>query len=380
VTVLVGCGSHGHGLSLSVSPASALLDTPFRLRVAGLRRSEAVTITVVGTSHLGKVWRVVLAARADARGDVDLRNQYLIARLRPVQKPARSDYLPWKQNLTVTARATNLTATAHARSILQPASVSISDERPNKVGFYGEWLTPRGARHHTVILLLGGSEGGEPLGAAAYMLAAHGYPVLALAYFREPGLPKNLLRIPLEYFQRALEWMRDQPEVDPQRIVTFGVSRGGELSLILASTFPDLVHGAVEYVGSNVVIVSPVELRQPAWTYRGKGLPPALTIPVERISGPVFAVGGGADALSSGFYIKYLRQELKGHDRRDVTLLYPHAGHLVGMAVPNQPELTTTIDSIYGRLYLGGSPQADESAREDSWPRLLRFLAELNHE
>jgi dienelactone hydrolase len=77
------------------------------------------------------------------------------------------------------------------------------------------------------------------------MLAARGYPVLALAYFREDGLPRELVRIPLEYFRRALLWMRTRPEVDPARVVTLGISRGGELSLILASTFPDLVSGAI---------------------------------------------------------------------------------------------------------------------------------------
>jgi dienelactone hydrolase len=376
--VVSGCGGGRHGPSLSVTPASALLDTPFRLRVTGLDKRERVTITALGRSHLGKVWRVELTARADTRGNVDLRNQYLLARLRPIRKPAANDYLPWTQSLTINAHAGGLNASVHARRIIQPASVSITDERPSRVGFYGEWLTPRGARRHTAILFLGGSEGGEPLYAAAYMLAAHGYPVLALAYFREPGLPKALLRIPLEYVQRALEWMRRRPEVDPQRIVTFGGSRGGELSLILASTFPDLVHGAVAYVGADVAIISPVDEHQPAWTYHGK--PVLGPIPLDRIAGPVFAVGGGSDALwPSGLYARDIEQVLQGHDRRDVTLVYPHAGHAVGLAVPNVPELTTVIDSIYRQKEeLGGSPQADEAAREDSWPRLLRFLAELS--
>lgn len=32
------------------------------------------------------------------------------------------------------------------------------------------------------------------------------------------------------------------------------------------------------------------------------------------------------------------------------------------------------VQSRYGLLNLGGSPQADEAALEDSWPKLLRFL------
>src|ERR671936_1469150 len=88
---------------------------------------------------------------------------------------------------------------------------------------------------------------------ASLTLAGHGYPVLQLAYFREPGLPQSLTRIPLEYFERALGWLSRQPEVDPRRIVTWGWSRGGEASLLVAATFPELVHAAVAYVPSAYV-------------------------------------------------------------------------------------------------------------------------------
>jgi dienelactone hydrolase len=383
LTVLAaGCGGHRNGLRLSVTPASALVESPFTVRVTGAAASEPVTIAVFGRSRLNKVWRATLTARADVHGQVELRNRYLLALLRPLRPPAADDYLPWKQDLRIVVRSGNASGTVEAHRILQPPSVSVTDERPAEVGFYGEWLVPRGARRHTAILRLGGSEGGTPAGGSAYMLAAHGYPVLALAYFREPGLPQQLERIPLEYFRRALEWMRKQPEVDPQRIVTFGVSRGGELSLLLASTFPDLVHGAIEYVGANVVLgaiaVGQPRWRtagQPAWTYHGKRLP--LSIPVDRIDGPVFAVGGGADQLSSGQYIPLIRHDRGGHNRHDVFLLYPHAGHGVGAAVPNQPDLSETVETFYGKLNFGGTPQADEAAREDSWPRLLRFLASI---
>jgi dienelactone hydrolase len=121
---------------------------------------------------------------------------------------------------------------------------------------------------------------------------------------------------------------------------------------------------------------SPVNGNVAAWTYRGKPL--LAPIALNRIRGPVFAAGGGGDALTpSGSYVEEMERELRGHDRRDVMLVYPHAGHALGAIVPNQ-STPTTVDSIYGPLVLGGSPQADEAAREDSWPRLLRFLAKLS--
>jgi hypothetical protein len=48
------------------------------------------------------------------------------------------------------------------------------------------------------VLLLGGSEGGMHEGDAA-LLAAHGFAVLALAYYGLPGVPATLRDIPLEY-------------------------------------------------------------------------------------------------------------------------------------------------------------------------------------
>jgi dienelactone hydrolase len=374
--IAVGCGSHRDALGLTVTPSSALADAPLSVRVTGLEGGERVTIAVLGKSHLGKPWRTVLKRLANSRGQVDLLNQYLVARLRPEQKPSGDDYFPYAQSLTIVARSRAGSATAHAERILMPSSVTVTDERPSRVGFYGEWFTPRGTRKHTAVLLLGGSEGGLPK-SPPHTLAAHGYPVLALAYFREPGLPKNLKNIPLEYFRRALIWMRGQPEVDPQHIITFGISRGGELSLILSSTFRNLVHGAVDYVGADVAMGS-LPLSQPAWTYHGRPVP--IIVPLARIAGPVFAVGGGDDPLTSSATIEDIQRQLRGHDRRDRILIYPHAGHLVGQAVPNVPELSTTVKVYYGKMYLGGSPQADEAAREDSWPRLLHFLAELNQE
>jgi hypothetical protein len=102
-------------------------------------------------------------------------------------------------------------------------------------------------------------------------------------------------------------------------------------------------------------------------------------IPLGRIAGPVFAVGAGDDELwTSDVYVGNIRFARRGRDPRDVELIYPRAGHHVGIVLPNQPELTTTVQSPrYGLLELGGTPQADEAAREDSWPKLLRFLARI---
>jgi hypothetical protein len=110
VVLASGCGGHRDRLRLSVTPTSALADVPLTVRVTGLRASGRVTISVLGSSHLDKPWRTVLTARADASGLVELRRAYLVARLRPVQKPSADDYLPWAQDLTIVASTASGTA------------------------------------------------------------------------------------------------------------------------------------------------------------------------------------------------------------------------------------------------------------------------------
>jgi dienelactone hydrolase len=203
-----------------------------------------------------------------------------------------------------------------------------------------------------------------------------------------------LYDIRLEYFERALRWLANRQEVDPARLVTFGASRGGEASLLIASMFPQLVHAAVGYVPSATINPSTAVGGAPAWTYHGKPVygdraTPTGTnygsIRVERINGPVFVVGGDDDGLwPSGLAVRTIKSRMLAHRRRKITALdYPKAGHAIGFALPIQVKVSPVNygvqSSRQGPEFFGGSPRADEAAREDSWPKLLRFLTRVGH-
>jgi dienelactone hydrolase len=373
---VAGCGGHRH-VAISATPTIATYDVPVDLHVTGLPANRTVTLELRGRNAAGPLWTGARTARTDAHGTLALPDLY----------PPTWMHHPGRAKL---ASPTSLTvAVAGARVTVHRDALPQADLRPSpeplaETGFFGSWHAPPGSRHHTAILLFGGSEGGMFGEQTADVLAAHGYPVLDLAYFAEPGLPQDLANIRLEYFERALRWLARQPQVDPRRIVTFGVSRGGELSLLLASTFPKLVHGAVGYVPASQVHGSlGGNGTAPAWTYRGKPIWGGTPIPVERIAGPVFVVGGGSDALwSSSSYVQQIAQRLHAHGRHDVTaLVYPGAGHLVGEAVPRlvipPAQGYGQVTTRYGPLFLGGAPRADELAREDSWPKLLAYLRRI---
>src|SRR5207247_1811437 len=113
-------------------------------------------------------------------------------------------------------------------------------------GLVGRFYAASDASGRTGVLMLGGSGGGYPDEAAARDLARAGYPVLALAYFRDYGgdpaeLEQRQLRnVPLEYIFEALDWLQARPEVRAHRIVLMGESRGAALrpssSLALTDT------------------------------------------------------------------------------------------------------------------------------------------------
>jgi dienelactone hydrolase len=247
------------------------------------------------------------------------------------------------------------------------------------------------------VLLLGGSGGGLSDPATAALLASRGYPVLQLAYFGLPGLPAELKRIPLEYLERALRWLAARPEVDPERVIVVGSSRGAELGLLLGARFTSLVHGVAAYAPSSVVnpgFPSGLTDCPPAWTYEGTPIPhvtcdeyleprptrpPESVIPVERIRGPILLVAGGDDTLwPSAGYTAAIVDRLRANDRSDFgTVVYRRAGHGAGATIPYLPLPTTYCTPSGSCSNLGGDTTADARARTTAWFRLREILARL---
>ncbi|MBM4329855.1 MAG: hypothetical protein FJ117_01300 [Deltaproteobacteria bacterium] len=79
-------------------------------------------------------------------------------------------------------------------------------------GFIADFYYTVGAPKKLGVLVIGGSEGGKPE-YLARPIAARGFPVLALAYFKVPGTPEYLDMIPLEYFDKPIEWLMNHEQV-----------------------------------------------------------------------------------------------------------------------------------------------------------------------
>src|SRR5206468_3420673 len=102
----------------------------------------------------------------------------------------------------------------------------------------------------------------------------------------------------LEYFATAGRLLAAQPGVDPSHGLALGYSRGSEAALQVAQYFPDVFHGAVLYAPNSVAWPSFPDRHGDAWTLDGKPVPLA-PIPVDHVSGPVYAFAGAQDHVWS---------------------------------------------------------------------------------
>ena len=377
---VAGCGSHAQGarhVSLAVS-SSGLADAPLAIDVRGLRAHQRADLHARWIAFGGHPWTSSIPLRASASGTVRLRGldaARVLWAMSPVGPAFENQFFyppasgPTGPAISLTASGKIVARATLPRRITQP-SVRVTKLTRARDGIVGVLFTPRVRTRRPAAVVFGGSEGGNWMIDVAGMLAAHGYPALALAYFGVPGLPKQLVDIPLEYFERAVRVLGRTPHVDPARISVVGHSRGGELALLLASTFPHLIHGAIGLVPSDSVYPAPAaNLR--AWTLHGRPLP-LKEIPVEHIDGPVLTAGAGDDRVwASSESVRQIEHRLvaRHFGFPHQGLVYEHAGHLIGDPLPYQP--TTGPASGFG-----GTPRADAAADADLWPRILSFFAD----
>ena len=200
-------------------------------------------------------------------------------------------------------------------------------------------------------------------------------------------MPDELVEIPLEYFQTAIEWLQAQEQVDPGRLAVIGNFRGGELALLFGSRVP-VIKAVVSYAGSGVLHSgygsSSATLRTSAWSWQGEPLPfyddhGSLTdylIPVAEINGPVLLISGNDQMWPSGLYTALAYKRLKDHEHPCFYkhLRYSGAGHR--FRFPYRPTTEIDIqDPVSGETFsIGGTPEVNAAAAADAWWWVLHFL------
>jgi len=104
------------------------------------------------------------------------------------------------------------------------------------VNFDANFFTSKSEGKYGVIVLTG--SGGGKADDTARLIADMGYDVLSLSYFDRSGsalVPETLEMIPLEYFDAPKKWLMARNNTRNDGVVIYGLSKGAELALVLAS-------------------------------------------------------------------------------------------------------------------------------------------------
>jgi dienelactone hydrolase len=392
-----------------VNPRRAPLDTALDIRVVDLPPDQLVTLCAsTGDQASSAVFR------ADDRGVVDL------TRHAPLSGSySRIDPMGLFWSMTPTGgepgeTVVEVEGVGKVRLELLSRPDGLRRTEVGENGLVGVLYEPDDGGTHPGVLVLGGSEGGLHEDDAA-LLAGHGFAALALAYFGAPGLPDDLVEIPLEYVGTALEWLGGRAG----KLGVVGGSRGGELALLVGTAFPQ-VEAVVSVVGSGVVtqcigpgprLLGKLEHEAASWTFQGRplpylpysvpqemrmhvvngepvslrpafdrsdGVPEDCEIPVERINGGVLLLSSGQDASWPCVELSEVAERrLIGHHHpfRYEHVVYAEAGHLIA-GPPHRPATELVVPGPGVTFSMGGTPAATAAARADAWRRTVEFLSD----
>jgi len=149
-------------------------------------------------------------------------------------------------------------------------------------GLVADLFTDASVQPRKTIIMLGGSEGGKSwsrIKRPIEVLVQRGYSVLSLAYFRSQGLPRSLEEIPLEYFEKAFDWLSTRTGIVPNEYAILGGSKGAEVALLLGSKYPQ-VKAVIAFSPSCVVWQGIPANRfeigkevKSSWSCKGKSVP-----------------------------------------------------------------------------------------------------------
>lgn len=315
-----GADSSRGGPRIIVDQPAALYDRAVAIGVEGLVPGNPMTLTA--TFHIpGSVpWRSSATFTADGDGRVDLTRQAPVTgRYRGVapmglfwsaspvrgETPAAPDGIMGPRTVRLEVESAGLSR-ADVTLERRWAGPGVSRHVVNEGGVIGTLFLPAAAGRHPAVIVLGGSDGISEHRSA--LLASHGYAALSLAYFRGQGLPPSLVNIPLEYFENAVQWMRAQIWLRDHVLAVWGVSRSGELALLIGSTIPE-INAVVAYVPSGVLHggFGPDDASRDglcaAWSYRGRPLP---YLPENNAADDPASVDYGASAVAEA--ARYLAQ------------------------------------------------------------------------
>ncbi|KAL6600888.1 acyl-CoA thioester hydrolase C terminal-domain-containing protein [Neocallimastix sp. 'constans'] len=146
-------------------------------------------------------------------------------------------------------------------------------------GFHGELCESKEEQNQNpnkIIIICSGSDGDfESSKKCSKYLSEQGINTLALGYFNIPDGPKNLNKVPIEFIEKAANYLKS---IGYEKIGLWGISMGSIYVLLSACYFPDLI-SLVIAASPCYFVVQAMDSKKDilfdasAYSYKGKDIP-----------------------------------------------------------------------------------------------------------
>jgi esterase/lipase len=260
----------------------------------------------------------------------------------------------------------------------------------------GFHLKKKGIECKGSVITFGGSEG-SPYYSMAKVIANNGYEIFALYFFGQDNQPKQLSRIPIEFFNYVVLYIKKHfSSLHPLSIV--GASKGAELSLLLAENYSEI---------DNLILIAPstyrfqgldIINRSSSWTYNNEDLPyisfkdvsmlekiklhfeytfmlpvklklyydsaientsniEEARIKAEKFKGNMLILLGEDDGMWNSYNMAFKIKEAKSNNTEIV--VYQNVGHAFGE------------DRVSGKYFMGGQSDLNKIALTKSYEKIL---------
>ena len=272
-------------------------------------------------------------------------------------------------------------------------------------GFEGELFAGDG-RKDIVMIVMSGSNGGMKLTRnEASFYHENGIPALALALFGTKQTGKFLDRVPVEYVENAIQWLKEQGY---RKIGIDGMSKGSEMALLSASMFSELscVIARVPSYFVSEGLSGKGKSKGPSgsscWSYKGKGIPyapynkrsfdilkmfmeekelhiirfnrdknvtPETIIPVEKIKAPILLLSSRNDEVWPSYESSlYIEDRLKKNEfeYKVKHVAYDHMSHAMITKLPKGIKLVFKSERQH--------PKECEAERDEMKKELLDWV------
>ncbi|CAN9502784.1 unnamed protein product [Ophioblennius macclurei] len=394
--------------------ARCMFDDPIQIKVAGLRSKQVVTLRARSIDQKKVVFSSAATYQADERGEIDLnkdpslKGNYIgvepmgllrsmvpdVMHRRLVMTNARQPYVVTFSVLEegggkVLAEATN------ERLLMKEGVTRVPVKEGN---IKGVLFIPPGRGPFPGVLDLY-TLGGGLTEKRASLLASRDFVVLTVSLYGHSDIPEKVQKIQLDYFEKAVKFLRTQDKVGGKGVGVISLSKSGDLALSMASFLPG-VEAVVWINGCSANTAFPL-------LYKGKQILPPLMpdnakmkvtesgvfvtknsltrslteknketlVPIERAKGQFLFVASEDDLNwdSKGF-MEQMAERLKLHGKQNFeTVCYPRTGHY--LEPPYGPYCSSSLHMMIGKPVLwGGESRSHTAAEVHLWKKVQEFF------